>query len=139
MFDFGHRPYSKEQQLGRRRESKTPLRDRKQKKDEEDKELTKEQVRAKVKKRDGNWCLLSGKPGPGLHLHRVRYSGMGGGGGKYEVWNCVLLSDPMHRLVHSNKKYWMPRLLIYLQNMKDGKDPSAILTELRNKAKLSGW
>jgi len=130
--EFGFHPFSKDEQLGRRNKVDTPLRERKKK-------LTKEQVREEVKKRDGNWCLLSGKPGPGLHLHRVVYGGMGGGGGKYEVWNCVLLSDPMHRLVHSNKRLWMPLLLNYLECKKTGSDPTTILAELRELARLSGF
>lgn len=134
MFDFGFRPYTKDQQLGRRNKVETPLRKR-----PKDKEQTKEQVRAEVKKRDGNWCLISGKPGPGLHLHRVEYGGMGGGGGKYEVWNCVLLSNEIHTLVHSNKRLYKPLLLQYLDAKKQGKDPSEILNKLREKANISGW
>lgn len=136
MYDFGFNPVPKPGQevKSRRNKLQTPQRQRKQ-----DGDLTKEEVRSEVKKRDGNWCLLSGKPGPGLHLHRVRYSGMGGGGGKYEVGNCVLLSDSMHRLVHSSKRTWQPLLLDFLTAKKEGKDPSAIINELRNKAKLSGW
>lgn len=130
--DFGFRPYSKEEQLGRRNKVETPLRKR-----SKEKELTKEQVRAVVKKRDGDWCLLSGKPGPGLHLHRVVYSGMGGGNGKYEVWNCVLLSNEMHTLVHSNKRLWQPLLLEFLATKKSGQDATKVLEKLRNKA--SGW
>lgn len=133
--DFGFNPVSKPNHK-RRNKPDTKLRKRKPK---EDGELTKEQVREEVKKRDGNWCLLSGKPGPGLHLHRVVYGGMGGGGGKYEVWNCVLLSDPMHRLVHSNKRIWMPLLVDYLECKKLGHDPTSTLSELRNLANLSGW
>ncbi|MFD1179655.1 hypothetical protein ACFQ3W_25610 [Paenibacillus puldeungensis] len=132
--DFGLNQYTKEQQLGRRKKVETPLRKR-----PEDKKLTKEQVRAEVKKRDGNWCLISGKPGPGLHLHRVVYGGMGGGGGKYEIWNCVLLSNEMHTLVHSNKRVWMPLLLNYLAAKKEAKDPSEILAKIRKKANVSGW
>lgn len=131
--DFGYNPVPKPQH-NRRKKTETPLRKRKG-----NGELTKEQVREEVKKRDGNWCLLSGKPGPGLHLHRVVYGGMGGGNGKYEVWNCVLLSDPMHRLVHSNKRIWMPLLLDYLECKKAGSDPTTILKELRELARLSGW
>ncbi len=71
----------------------------------------KEKTREIVKQRDGNHCLLCGKPGPGLHLHRVVYGGMGGGGGLYEPDNCVLLCYNHHALVHSNKRIWQPILL----------------------------
>lgn len=129
MTTFGFNPYPKPSKKvkGRRNKVETSYRKRT--------ELTKEEVRAAVKDRDGDWCLLSGKSGPGLHLHRVVYSGMGGGNGKYEVWNCVLLSNEMHTLVHSSKKTWMPLLLDYLSCMKVGGDPSEILKELRDKAK----
>lgn len=131
MYDFGFHPAPKPGKTERRNKVDTSQRKRKKK----DVEMTKEQVRAEVKKRDGNWCLISGKPGPGLHLHRVEYSGMGGGGGKYEVWNCVLLSNEMHQIVHSNKKVFMPLLLQYLNAKKHGQDPSNILAKLRSKAK----
>ncbi len=72
---------------------------------------SKEKTRAVVKQRDGNHCLLCGEPGPGLHLHRVIYSGMGGGGGVYEPDNCVLLCTNHHMTVHSNKRIWQPILL----------------------------
>ncbi|MYX21989.1 hypothetical protein GTY77_18265 [Streptomyces sp. SID8380] len=133
MIDFGFHPYPKPEKKIKERRNKIQTTQRKRK--PKDAELTKEQVREEVKKRDGNWCLLSGKPGPGLHLHRVVYSGMGGGNGKYEVWNCVLLSNEMHALVHSSKRTWMPLLLDYLVKKKQGEDTSHILTELRDKAK----
>lgn len=128
MYDFGFNPAPKP--TSRRNKIVTQQRKRKPKTEE----MSKEEVRAEVKKRDGNWCLLSGKPGPGLHLHRVVYGGMGGGSGKYEVWNCVLLSDSMHTLVHSNKKLWQPMLLDFLIIKKAGKDPAEILNKLRSKA-----
>ena len=69
-------------------------------------------LRKKIAERDGgNWCLLTGKPGPGLHLHRVIY---GSQGGQYEFDNCVLLSVEAHELVHSNKKKWQVILLDHL-------------------------
>ncbi|WFB57507.1 hypothetical protein [Paenibacillus sp. BR1-192] len=133
MIDFGHHPAPKPEKKVKERRNKVQTSQRKRKPKGVD--LTKEQVREEVKKRDGNWCLLSGKPGPGLHLHRVVYSGMGGGNGKYEVWNCVLLSNEMHTLVHSSKRTWMPLLLDYLVKKKQGEDTSHILTKLRDKAK----
>lgn len=132
--DFGHNPVPKPSKAIQNRRNKIQTSQRKRKPEGE---LSKEEVRAEVKKRDGNWCLLSGKPGPGLHLHRVVYGSMGGGGGKYEVWNCVLLSTQMHTLVHSNKKLWQPLLLEFLATKKAGQDPSKVLAKLRSKA--SGW
>jgi hypothetical protein len=133
--DFGFHPCPKPEKKTKERRNKVQTSQRKRK--PKDVELTKEQVREEVKKRDGNWCLLSGKPGPGLHLHRVVYSGMGGGNGKYEVWNCVLLSNEMHTLVHSSKRTWMPPLLDYLMIKKQGEDPSEVLKTLRDKVKES--
>ena len=124
MTTFGFHPYSKSDQLNSKR-NKVDTSYRKR--------MTKEEVRAIVKERDGNWCLLSGKPGPGLHLHRVVYSGMGGGNGKYEVWNCVLLSNEMHVLVHSTKRTWMPLLLEYLSCKKPAVILAIFLREYETK------
>lgn len=80
--------------------------------------MTKEKVRQAVIDREGgNWCVLSGVPGPGLELHRIVY---GSQGGKYEPDNCILLSVEMHRLVHSSKKTWMPILQDHVRCMKLG-------------------
>lgn len=76
----------------------------------------KNKVRAAVAERDGNWCLCCGRPGPGLHLHRVIY---GSQGGKYETGNCVQLCNEHHALMHSSKKTWMPKLLAYLESPAD--------------------
>lgn len=73
--------------------------------------VTKRAVRLAVAERDGAWCLLTGKPGPGLHLHRVLY---GSEGGEYVVANCVQLSAEAHALVHSSKRVWQPLLVAYL-------------------------
>jgi 5-methylcytosine-specific restriction endonuclease McrA len=72
----------------------------------------KEKARKGVKKRDGDWCLLCGKPSPGLHLHRIVY---GSQGGAYEKDNCVLLCVNHHGTVHGNKRFWMPKLLEYIE------------------------
>lgn len=75
--------------------------------------MTKEEVRTAVKQRDGDWCLLCGQPGPGLHLHRIRY---GSEGGRYEVANCVLLCHAHHNpVVHDDKATWQPLLFAYIQ------------------------
>jgi 5-methylcytosine-specific restriction endonuclease McrA len=71
----------------------------------------KARTRSEVIERDGDWCLYCGRPGPGLHLHRVIY---GSQGGKYEASNCVQLCAEDHARVHSSKRTWMPLLLEYL-------------------------
>jgi 5-methylcytosine-specific restriction endonuclease McrA len=73
--------------------------------------ISKAKVRSDVIKRDGHWCMLCGKPGPGLHLHRVIY---GSQGGKYQTDNCILFCGEHHDFIHSNKKKWQPLLLEYL-------------------------
>lgn len=73
--------------------------------------MSKAKARAAVIERDGDWCLLCGKPPKGLHLHRVIY---GSQGGPYEVGNCVLLCLHDHAVVHSTKRLWQPRLLTHL-------------------------
>lgn len=76
----------------------------------------KEKVRRQVIERDGGkWCLFCGKPGPGLHLHRIIY---GSQCGKYEVTNCVQLCNEHHELVHKNKRKWQPQLIQYLSDLK---------------------
>lgn len=80
--------------------------------------ITKAKVRAAVAERDGDWCLLCGRPPRGLHLHRVRY---GSEGGRYEVPNCVQLCGLHHDLVHSNKRVWQPMLVRFLAG-----DPEAL-------------
>jgi len=78
--------------------------------------IQKRKLREKVIERDGgNWCLFCGKPGPGLHLHRVVY---GSQGGRYELSNCVQLCPIHHELVHSSKRKWMPILKHYLKTGK---------------------
>lgn len=80
--------------------------------------MTKEKVRQAVIEREGgNWCAISGVPGPGLELHRIVY---GSQGGKYEPDNCILLSVEMHKVVHSSKKTWMPILQDHVRCMKLG-------------------
>lgn len=72
----------------------------------------KNRVRKEVIQRDGDWCLLCGKPPKGLHLHRVVY---GSQGGKYEKNNCVQLCGGDHDLIHSNKRVFQPLLEEYLK------------------------
>lgn len=73
----------------------------------------KNKVRKEVINRDGDWCLLCGKPPKGLHLHRVVY---GSQGGKYEKENCVQLCSDDHALIHSNKRVFQPLLEEYLKD-----------------------
>lgn len=82
------------------------------------KEVDKGAVRAKVAKRDGEFCLLCGAPPP-LEMHRVHY---GSEGGAYEPGNVVLLCNRHHNApvkgdpsVHSNKRLWQPLLLDHLE------------------------
>lgn len=77
----------------------------------------KARVRRAVGERDGDWCLLCGKPPKGLHLHRVRY---GSEGGAYEITNCVQLCGLHHDIVHSNKRVWQPKLIGYLSESDPG-------------------
>jgi 5-methylcytosine-specific restriction endonuclease McrA len=95
--------------------------------------VSKPVVRRAVIDRDGNWCLICGAPGPGLHLHRVRY---GSEGGDYEQANCVQLCGAHHALVHSSKRTWKPLLLEYLEQAEAGaKRP--VLRRLRHLAKAA--
>ncbi|MDF2652736.1 MAG: Pascal47 [Paenibacillus sp.] len=75
---------------------------------------SKRKLREKIIERDGGkWCLICGKPGPGLHLHRIIY---GSQCGKYEIDNCVQLCNSHHAIVHSNKSLWQPPLLAYIKD-----------------------
>lgn len=79
--------------------------------------ISKKKVREKVIERDGGeWCLFCGKPGPGLHLHRILY---GSQGGKYEVDNCVQLCPVHHELVHTSKRKWKPILQRYIETREE--------------------
>ena len=55
------------------------------------------------------WCQLCGGTS-NLHRHHIRYGGMYGGRKTY-IGNIIVLCDSCHRKVHSNKKYWMPKLI----------------------------
>lgn len=77
----------------------------------------KKKVRLQVIDRDGNWCLFCGKPGPGLHLHRVIY---GSQLGKYEALNCIQLCAAHHETAHSDKRHWQPILLEYINQATNG-------------------
>lgn len=79
---------------------------------------TKVQVRKDVIARDGDGCLICGKPGPGLHLHRVVY---GSAGGLYEPNNCVQLCLREHAAVHANKRVFFPLLENHLAGDRDAR------------------
>ena len=97
--------------------------------------IPKRAVRNQVIERDGDWCLLCGRPPKGLHLHRVRY---GSEGGKYEVGNCVQLCGEHHALVHSNKRLWKPRLLTHIST--PGSSEFAALRRSRtDTGAIPGW
>lgn len=79
--------------------------------------------------RDGAWCLVCGRTGAGLHLHRVTYGSQGGG---YEAGNCVFLCAEHHRIVHSSKAEWKPLLDRHLRGERVG-------YELRRKLGERSW
>jgi 5-methylcytosine-specific restriction endonuclease McrA len=80
----------------------------------------KRNLRIEINAIDGTWCLFCGKPGPGLHLHRVIY---GSHGGEYKLNNCVQLCVTCHERVHTSKTKWAPVLADYLQiRLSDEKD-----------------
>lgn len=53
------------------------------------------------------YCQLCGNS-YNLHRHHIRY---GACGRKTYIGNIIVLCDKCHRLVHSNKKYWKPKLI----------------------------
>lgn len=53
------------------------------------------------------WCRLCGGTF-GLHIHHILYRSQGG---LTKKENLIRLCDRCHRLVHSNKNYWQPKLL----------------------------
>ena len=53
------------------------------------------------------WCQLCGSTSC-LHRHHIRY---GACGRKTYIGNIIVLCEECHRKVHSNKKYWMPKLI----------------------------
>ena len=55
------------------------------------------------------WCQLCGSTYK-LHRHHIRYGGLQGGRKTY-IGNIIVLCERCHRLVHSNKKYWQPKLI----------------------------
>lgn len=57
------------------------------------------------------YCVLCGCPyEEKLNRHHIRYGGLQGGRKTY-IGNIIVLCDNCHRIVHSNKKYWQPKLI----------------------------
>ena len=57
------------------------------------------------------FCVLCGYSNKDkLNRHHIRYGGLQGGRKTY-IGNIIVLCDNCHRLVHSNKKYWQPKLI----------------------------
>lgn len=66
-----------------------------------------------ARKRDFYKCQLiglanTGKHTSALHVHHIIYLSQNG---VDELWNLITLCDHCHRVVHSNKTYWQPKLL----------------------------
>jgi len=53
------------------------------------------------------YCVLCGSP-YNLHRHHIRY---GACGRKTYIGNIIVLCDSCHKKVHTNKKYWQPKLI----------------------------
>lgn len=53
------------------------------------------------------FCVLCGSP-YNLHRHHIRY---GACGRKTYIGNVIILCDKCHRMVHSNKRKWQPKLI----------------------------
>lgn len=56
---------------------------------------------------DGRCAICGSKP---IVMHHIRYGGLYGGRKTY-MGNVIPLCVEHHRIVHTNKKYWMPRLI----------------------------
>ena len=96
-------------------------------------------VKEELVERDGGKeCLLCGKPGDGLHMHRVIY---GSQGGKYETDNCVQLCGEDHALVHSSKKTWLEPLLQYLKepNIRNRNNLIKLRLEALGEDSIEDW
>lgn len=53
-------------------------------------------------------CALCGSPE--IHMHHIRYGGLYGGRKTY-MGNVIPLCEMHHRMVHTNKKKYMPMLI----------------------------
>lgn len=71
------------------------------------------EAKKQAKKRDFYRCQLLGFANVGhhsttMHAHHIIYLSQNG---TDDSWNLITLCDNCHRLVHSNKTYWQPKLL----------------------------
>ena len=77
------------------------------------KHMQKKKLRKQIAERDGDWCLLCGRPPGDLQMHRIIY---GAQGGIYELENCVQLCPFCHNpKIHANKTLWQPWLMEYVK------------------------
>lgn len=53
-------------------------------------------------------CVFCGNPY--IHMHHIRYGGLYGGRKTY-MGNVIPLCEPHHRLVHTDKNKYMPKLI----------------------------
>jgi hypothetical protein len=65
-------------------------------------------VRARVMQRDRTCRICNATA---RHLHHIDYRSQGGA---HVEHNLILLCDQHHRLVHSDKRHWQPRLRAYI-------------------------
>lgn len=67
-----------------------------------------EKMRSKIYKRDMMMCQLCGSR-CNLHIHHILYRSQLRNG--HFEWNLILLCERCHRIAHSDKNKWQPRLL----------------------------
>lgn len=56
-----------------------------------------------------------------IHMHHIRYGGLYGGRKTY-MGNVIPLCKKHHDLVHSNKNYYMPKLIEKIDNKIKGEN-----------------
>lgn len=66
------------------------------------------EVYEKTKELYNGRCAICGNTN--IHLHHIRYGGLQGGRKTY-LGNVIPLCEYHHRLVHTNKKKYMPMLI----------------------------
>lgn len=58
-----------------------------------------------------HWCQLCGSP-YNTQIHHIHYRSEFGSSEKATfIGNVIVLCQRCHQLVHTNKKYWQPRLI----------------------------
>lgn len=70
--------------------------------------MTDKQVYEKTIKAFGGKCALCGNTN--IACHHIRYGGLYGGRKTY-MGNVIPLCPKHHSLVHTDKGYWMPKLI----------------------------